>query len=99
MLFTGQILIANDSFFVFQTNPRIEWQNFPALKVLNPPDVLGGTPGINSNYTLTSGSGRVVQLSWEEPGKVTGYDNSYKTSTVAGEAKVSPALDHYREHN
>ncbi|GAA5979318.1 hypothetical protein JCM5350_006965 [Sporobolomyces pararoseus] len=71
------------------TNPRIEWQNFPALHITNQPDVFQGTPGINSNYTLTSGSGRVVQFSWEDPGKVTGYDNSYKTSTVAGEPKFA----------
>ncbi|GAA6059441.1 hypothetical protein JCM10212_005380 [Sporobolomyces blumeae] len=71
------------------TNPRIEWQNFPALKILNQPDSLGGTPGINSNYTLTSGAGRVVQFSWEDPGKVTGYDGLYKTCSFAGKPKYA----------
>jgi hypothetical protein len=73
-----------------ETNPIVEWQNFPALNITNQPDVFGGTPGINSNYTLTSGSGRVVTFEWEDPGKVTGYDNKYMTSTVAGKPKVSP---------
>ncbi|GAA5881391.1 hypothetical protein JCM16303_000159 [Sporobolomyces ruberrimus] len=72
-----------------ETNPRVEWQNFPALNITNQPDIFQGTPGINSNYTLTSGSGRVVQFSWEDPGKKTGYDNSYMTSTVAGEPKFA----------
>ncbi|GAA5941464.1 ferritin-like domain-containing protein [Sporobolomyces koalae] len=67
-----------------ETNPRVEWQNFPALNITNQPYVFGGTPGINSNYSLTSGAGRVVEFTWEEPGKVVGYDNLYKTSTVAG---------------
>ncbi|GAA6059433.1 hypothetical protein JCM10212_005372 [Sporobolomyces blumeae] len=73
------------------TNPRIEWQNFPALKILNQPDSLGGTPGISSNYTLTSGgnSGREVHFSWEDPGKVTGYDGLYKTCSFAGEPKYA----------
>lgn len=72
-----------------QTNPRVQWQNFPALNVTNQPYALGGTPGISSNYTLTSGSGRLVEFTWEEPGKVVGYDDLYMTSTVAGEPKVS----------
>lgn len=70
-------------------NPRIEWQNFPALNITNQPDSLQGTPGINSNYTLTSGSGRVVTFEWEQPGKVTGYDDLYMTETVAGEPKFA----------
>ncbi|GAA6009446.1 hypothetical protein JCM11491_003559 [Sporobolomyces phaffii] len=65
-----------------ESNPRIEWANFPALNITNQPDVFGGTPGINSNYTLTSGSGRLVTFEYEQPGKVTGYDDSYITSTV-----------------
>ncbi|GAA5979320.1 hypothetical protein JCM5350_006966 [Sporobolomyces pararoseus] len=75
------------------TNPRIEWQNFPALHITNQADVFQGTPGINSNYTLTSGSGRVVQFSWEEPGKITGYDDLYKTSTVAGEPRFAAFIN------
>ncbi|GAA5822488.1 hypothetical protein JCM5353_000526 [Sporobolomyces roseus] len=70
-----------------ESNPRVQWQNFPALNVTNQPYALGGTPGISSNYTLTSGSGRLVEFTWEEPGKVVGYNDLYMTSTVAGEPK------------
>ncbi|GAA6019457.1 hypothetical protein JCM10207_001395 [Rhodosporidiobolus poonsookiae] len=62
---------------------------FPDLNITNQPYALGGTPGINSNYTLTEGAGEVIQFTWDEPGKVVGYDDLYMTSKVAGEAKYA----------
>ncbi|KAF4609536.1 hypothetical protein D9613_012255 [Agrocybe pediades] len=44
-------------------NPRIEWQNFPALNI----EVC-----------------REVYLTWELPGKIVSYNNSYITTTTAG---------------
>jgi hypothetical protein len=58
------------------------------LNITNQPFALGGTPGINSNYTLTNGTG-TINFSWDEPGKVVGYDDLYMTSTVAGTAKFA----------
>ncbi|KAK4696759.1 hypothetical protein P7C70_g8321, partial [Phenoliferia sp. Uapishka_3] len=69
-------------------NPHIEWQNFPALHVTNQPYALGGVPAVSTNRTL-SAPGRVINFSWEEPGKIVGYDDLYKTSTVAGAPKFA----------
>lgn len=55
--------------------------------ITNQPYALDGQPGINSNYTLTEGAGRVVNVEWEPLGKNVSYDNSYKTSSLAGEPK------------
>ncbi|TNY22739.1 Rds1 protein [Rhodotorula diobovata] len=68
-------------------NPRIEFTRFPLLNITNQPYALDGQPGINSNYTLTEGAGRVVNVEWEPLGKNVSYDNSYKTSSLAGEPK------------
>jgi hypothetical protein len=68
-------------------NPKIEWQNFPDLKILNNPYQYGA-PAVSTNRSLTA-PGREILLEWEEPGKVTGYDDLYKTSTVAGEPKYA----------
>ncbi|GAA5868466.1 hypothetical protein JCM1840_007006 [Sporobolomyces johnsonii] len=75
------------------TNPRVEWQNFPTLNITNQPYALGGTPGINSNYTLTSGANRSIHFTWEQPGKTTGYDGLFTTSTVAGAPKFLAFID------
>ncbi|GAA5866785.1 hypothetical protein JCM3774_001800 [Rhodotorula dairenensis] len=74
-------------------NPRIEFTRFPLLNVTNQPYALDGTPGINSNYTLTQGAGRRVDLYWEELGKTVGYDDLYKTESVAGEPKFLAFFD------
>lgn len=66
-----------------QNNPRIEWQNFPALNITNQPYALGGVPAVSTNRSLTA-AGREIHFKWDAPGKVTGYDNKYNTSTVAG---------------
>ncbi|GAA5967692.1 hypothetical protein JCM8115_006904 [Rhodotorula mucilaginosa] len=74
-------------------NPRIEFTRFPLLNVTNQPYALDGKPGINSNYTLTQGAGRRVDLYWEELGKTVGYDGLYKTESVAGEPKYLAFFD------
>ncbi|KAK1226432.1 hypothetical protein PQX77_010593 [Marasmius sp. AFHP31] len=70
-------------------NPRIEWQNFPGLNITNnpAPNEQNLTPGISSNVSALSSPGQEVQLTWENPGKVTGYDQLYRTNTTAGEPK------------
>lgn len=59
------------------TNPKIEFSNFPALKILNGPDALsnstGARPAISTvNNTLTK-PGRKVKFSWENPGLPVGW--------------------------
>ncbi|GAA6037960.1 hypothetical protein JCM8097_009510 [Rhodosporidiobolus ruineniae] len=73
-------------------NPRIEFTRFPDLNITNQAYALGGQPGINSNYTLTQPGGQIA-FSWDEPGKTVGYDNSYVTSTVAGQPKYLAWID------
>lgn len=70
-------------------NPHIVFQNFPALTINNNPN---GTdphfgPAITHNRTALSYPGRVVEFSWENPGKAVSYNNSYMTSTSAGAPK------------
>ncbi|GAA5923796.1 hypothetical protein JCM1841_005394 [Sporobolomyces salmonicolor] len=51
------------------------------------PWALGGKP---ANYTLISGAGRELHFTWEQPCKVTGYDDRYVSSTFTDEPKVLP---------
>ncbi|POY72718.1 hypothetical protein BMF94_4550 [Rhodotorula taiwanensis] len=74
-------------------NPRIEFTRFPLLNVTNQPSALEGVPGINSNYTLTEGAGRRVDLYWEPLGKTVSYDGLYKTESMAGEPKYLAFFD------
>ncbi|GAA5829390.1 hypothetical protein JCM11251_005031 [Rhodosporidiobolus azoricus] len=69
-------------------NPRVEWTRFPDLNITNQPYALAGVPGINSNYSLTQPGGS-IHFTWDNPGKVVGYDDLYVTSKVAGEAKYA----------
>ncbi|ESK88351.1 stress response protein [Moniliophthora roreri MCA 2997] len=68
-------------------NPRIEWQNFPALNIENNPSVNDQnlSPGISSNVTALSSPGQELSLTWDSPGKTTGYDGLYTTNTTAGD--------------
>ncbi|KAF3913201.1 hypothetical protein AA313_de0206395 [Arthrobotrys entomopaga] len=70
-------------------NPHLPWQNFPALLIENNPNATDPRfgPKISTNRTALSYPGRIVELSWEEPGKVVGYNKSYVTSTTAGAPK------------
>ena len=59
------------------TNPKIEFSNFPALKILSGPDALsnstGARPAISTvNNTLTK-PGRRVKFAWEDPGLPVGW--------------------------
>merc|ERR1712080_428003 len=74
-------------------NPRIEFTRFPLLDVTNQPYALDGTPGLNSNYTLTEGAGRRVDLYWEPLNKTVGPDGLYVTESVAGEPKFLAFID------
>ncbi|KAI0762131.1 Rds1 protein [Trametes elegans] len=75
-----------------ENNTHLEWQNFPALTITNNPNASTltneSTPAITHNRTtpLTS-PGQTVNLTWEDPGKKVGPDNSYCTTTSAGEGK------------
>lgn len=72
----------------------MEFWRFPLLNVTNAPSALEGNPGINSNYTLGGGVvGRRIDLSWEPLGKAVGWDNSYKTESMAGEPKYLAFFD------
>ncbi|GAA5976933.1 hypothetical protein JCM10908_005684 [Rhodotorula pacifica] len=73
-------------------NPRIEFTRFPLLNVTNQPYALDGTPGINSNYTI-SAPGRRIDFYWEELNKTVGYDGLYKTESVAGAPKYVAFFD------
>lgn len=44
------------------------------------------TPGLWNNVTLTA-PGREILFRYDQPGQKTGYNNSYVTSTSAGEPK------------
>ncbi|KAJ6526460.1 Rds1 protein [Mycena capillaripes] len=79
-------------------NPRIVFQNFPALNIVNNPSpipLINSTspdnstlPAITRNRTIPlSTPGFQVDLTWEEPGKITGYNDSYVTNTSAGPAQ------------
>ncbi|KAF5368957.1 hypothetical protein D9758_003061 [Tetrapyrgos nigripes] len=73
-----------------QENPRIEWQNFPALNITNNPAPYKDsnlTAAISSNVSALSSPGQELTLTWEEPGKTVGYDGLYTTNTTAGEPK------------
>ncbi|KAH6913461.1 Rds1 protein [Coprinopsis sp. MPI-PUGE-AT-0042] len=68
-------------------NPRIKWRNFPGLTITNPSDPItvnnSTEPGENNQAAL-SNNRRQVDLTWEDPGKTVSYNNSYTTSTSAG---------------
>jgi len=72
-------------------NPRIEWQNFPALKILNNPSGWNPRygPAITHHRPPLTKPGRVVEFEWENPGQRVGPDNSYVTSTTAGAPKYA----------
>ncbi|GAA6003131.1 ferritin-like domain-containing protein [Rhodotorula paludigena] len=76
-------------------NPRIEWTRFPLINITNQPYALDGIPGINSNYTLTEGAGREITFEWEPLNKTVGYDDLYKTSSVAGDPKFMAFISQY----
>jgi len=79
-------------------NPRIAWQNFPALNITNNPDATpyyntsipgnDTTPAITHNRSEPlSFPGRRVEFSWELPGRAVGYNDSYRTMTNASEPR------------
>ncbi|KAI0949269.1 hypothetical protein AcW1_008933 [Taiwanofungus camphoratus] len=75
------------------SNPRIEFQNFPALNITNNPNATimtnGSFPAITQNHTAFSGPNNTLYLTWEEPGRQVGPNNSYTTNSTAGAPSVS----------
>ena len=72
--------------------PRLVWQNFPALTVLNNPNATANgsdtmfPPAITNNRSEPlSTPGMMVQLSFEKPGKPVGPNMTYLTATSAGD--------------
>ncbi|KAH8926919.1 Rds1 protein [Atractiella rhizophila] len=71
-------------------NPKIQWQNFPALKILNNPNPVVANAAVSRNTSDLTAPGRMVQLQWEKPGKNVSYGNGlYKTETNAGKPKFA----------
>ncbi|KAJ7575501.1 Rds1 protein [Mycena floridula] len=79
-------------------NPHIVFQNFPALNIVNNPSAIplinstssenSTLPAITRNRTVPlSSPGFQIDLTWEQPGKITGYNDSYMTNTSAGPAQ------------
>ncbi|KAH7103599.1 hypothetical protein BKA62DRAFT_616099 [Auriculariales sp. MPI-PUGE-AT-0066] len=66
--------------------PRIAWTAFPGLNITNNPSLLSNDsqPDITTNGTGTDANpGFQLQLSWDAPGKATGWNDSYSTATLA----------------
>ncbi|KAF8643236.1 hypothetical protein AX16_009125 [Volvariella volvacea WC 439] len=81
-------------------NPRIKWQIFPTLNILNNPSAVpinnssvvgeNNLAAISRNRTNPlSFPGQEVYFSWEEPGRATSYNNSYTTNSTAGPAQFA----------
>ncbi|KAJ7066203.1 Rds1 protein [Mycena amicta] len=79
-------------------NPKIVFQIFPALNITNNPSAVplfnstdldnSTLPAITQNRSVPlSAPDFQVDLTWEEPGKVTGYDDLYTTNSSAGPAQ------------
>ncbi|KAM6504090.1 Rds1 protein [Amanita muscaria] len=82
------------------SNPRIAFQNFPALTILNNPDAetLNNSTVVGENNlaalshnrtTPLSFPGRQVDFSWELPGRIVGPNNSFTTTTTAGQPRFA----------
>lgn len=74
--------------------PRIQWSNFPALTVENvsPLNYEGSQAAISTNRTANIAEGQQINLSWEDPGKKVGPNNSYITRRASGDAKYGVLL-------
>ncbi|KDE08472.1 hypothetical protein MVLG_01254 [Microbotryum lychnidis-dioicae p1A1 Lamole] len=70
-------------------NPTIQFQIFPDLLITNAPNLLGHPPAITRNTSGVTYPSRVIKFEWEAPGKVTGYDDKYRTATTAGPPKFA----------
>ncbi|EJU02858.1 hypothetical protein DACRYDRAFT_78763 [Dacryopinax primogenitus] len=72
-------------------NPKIEWQNFPALDIIDNPWAPDPAypPAITHNRTALSTPRQKVSFTWENPGKKVGYNDLYTTSTSAGKPKFA----------
>jgi len=68
-------------------NPTVLWNNFPGLNITNNP----APPGLSNAVAHVTGPltapGRVLNLTWESPGKKVGPDLAYTTRSGAGAPK------------
>ncbi|KAF2768242.1 hypothetical protein EJ03DRAFT_352326 [Teratosphaeria nubilosa] len=74
---------------------RVVWQNFPSLHVTNE---LGKScwPAISQDkYDPLSFPGKNVTFTWDAPGQYVGPNNSYVTSTQAGEPQFAAWLGQF----
>jgi len=73
------------------TNPRVQWSNFPALTVENvaPLAYDGSQAAVSTNRSANIELGQQINLSWEDPGKAVGPNNSYITRRAQGDAKYA----------
>jgi len=71
------------------SNPRVGWQNFPALNITNALNAanLPLNASISNNVTALSSPGQTLNLTWESPGKQVGPNLAYTTTTTAGAPK------------
>jgi len=75
--------------------PRLAWQNFPALTVLNNPTATATgndtmyPRAISTNHAALSMPNMTVQLSWEKRSKSVGLNMTYITATTAGQAQFA----------
>lgn len=86
------VRVHSHSVFPFQRFQRYGTQNNPsAIPLINSTSPENSTlPAITRNRTVPlSAPGYQVNLTWELPGKVTGYNNSYTTNSSAGPAQVN----------
>ncbi|KAG0148307.1 hypothetical protein CROQUDRAFT_655002 [Cronartium quercuum f. sp. fusiforme G11] len=64
------------------TNPRVEFDIFPTLRILNNPDPFTfdpKSPAISHNRTSLSNPGRVVSFEFDKPGLAVSPDDEYRT--------------------
>lgn len=75
--------------------PRLAWQNFPALTVVNNPNATATgndtmyPPAITHNRTALSMPNMTIQLAWDKPGQLVGPNMTYNTSTSAGQPQFA----------
>lgn len=82
-----------------EENEHLIWAAFPRLNITNGNRGIQGKDSewkarVNTINHVLSTPGEVIELEWEDPGKPTGPNNSYVTSTLAGEPKFAAWISH-----
>ncbi|ODN80992.1 hypothetical protein L202_03101 [Cryptococcus amylolentus CBS 6039] len=73
-------------------NPRIEWQIYPNLNVVNETSLLvdGYNAAITHNRTSLTSPGQQVHFTWDAPGQNTSWNSSYTTSIGGNVTDTTP---------